>query len=48
MRRQVATALASPLAGNGLAMLFAGRWWYGAVPGVTEFPDPGKGGSRAE
>lgn len=21
---------------NGLAMLVAGRWWYGAVPGVTE------------
>ena len=21
---------------NGLVMLAAGRWWYGAVPGVTE------------
>jgi hypothetical protein len=30
----LAGALALVLAGNGLAMLFAGPWWYGAVPGV--------------
>ncbi len=35
MGRIVAAALAVVLAGNGLAMLFAGLWWYGAVPGVT-------------
>ncbi|HLK26162.1 MAG TPA: hypothetical protein VKT30_16015 [Caulobacteraceae bacterium] len=29
-------ALAVLLVGNGAAMLFAGSWWYGAVPGVTE------------
>jgi hypothetical protein len=23
------------LAGNGVVMLFAGPWWYDAVPGVT-------------
>lgn len=38
MRRisQVITALlALIMGGNGLAMLFAGLWWYGVVPGVT-------------
>src|SRR3546814_5409650 len=35
MRRIGAGALAAVLGGNGLAMLFAGLWWYGAVPGVT-------------
>src|SRR3546814_10054009 len=35
MRRIVAGVLAAVLGGNGLAMLFAGLWWYGAVPGVT-------------
>ena len=34
MTRIVAAALAAILAANGLAMLFAGLWWYGAVPGV--------------
>jgi hypothetical protein len=33
--RSVSALLAVVLAGNGLAMLFAGLWWYGAVPGVT-------------
>ena len=32
-RRGVAGA--AVLGGNGLAMLFAGLWWYGVVPGVT-------------
>lgn len=36
MRRTLAGALALILTGNGLAMLLAGAWWYGAVPGVTE------------
>ena len=27
--------LAAMLAANALAMLLAGPWWYGAVPGVT-------------
>jgi len=31
----VAALLAFIMAGNGLAMLFAGLWWYGVVPGVT-------------
>jgi hypothetical protein len=35
MGRIVAWALALLLGGNGLAMLFAGLWWYGVVPGVT-------------
>ena len=34
-RRIVAALLALMMGGNGLAMLFAGPWWYGAVPGVT-------------
>jgi len=40
MRRAIAITLAGALAlllaGNGLVMLLAGRWWYGAVPGVIE------------
>ena len=35
MGRIIAGALTLLLAGNGLAMLFAGLWWYGVVPGVT-------------
>jgi hypothetical protein len=35
MARIVAAVLAVILAANGLAMLFAGPWWYGVVPGVT-------------
>lgn len=35
MVRIVAGLLALILGGNGLAMLFAGIWWYGAVPGVV-------------
>src|SRR5947199_6794377 len=31
----VAAVLALIMGGNGLAMLFAGLWWYGVVPGVT-------------
>jgi hypothetical protein len=34
MRRAIALVLALAMAGNGLAMLAAGAWWYGAVPGV--------------
>ena len=36
MRRALSILLALVMGLNGLAMLFAGRWWYGAVPGVTE------------
>jgi hypothetical protein len=35
MSRLVSGLLAAILAANGLAMLFAGLWWYGLVPGVT-------------
>jgi hypothetical protein len=35
MARILAILQAVLLSGNGLAMLFAGAWWYGAVPGVT-------------
>lgn len=35
VRRILCWAQAVLLGGNGLAMLFAGLWWYGAVPGVT-------------
>lgn len=35
MARTIAGALGAILALNGIAMLFAGLWWYGAVPGVT-------------
>ena len=31
----VAALLAFALGANALAMLFAGPWWYGVVPGVT-------------
>jgi hypothetical protein len=33
--RIIALVLAVILGANGLAMLFAGLWWYGVVPGVT-------------
>lgn len=36
MKRIVAGIVAAVLAANGGVMLFAGRWWYGAVPGVIE------------
>jgi hypothetical protein len=35
LARAVTAILAAILAANGLAMLFAGAWWYGVVPGVT-------------
>jgi hypothetical protein len=39
MRRAIEAGLAGLLAvllgANGLAMLFAGPWWYGVVPGVV-------------
>ncbi|HEX7761261.1 MAG TPA: hypothetical protein VF459_17270 [Caulobacteraceae bacterium] len=35
MKRGLAGFLALVLGLNGLAMLFAGLWWYGAVPGVV-------------
>lgn len=35
MSRILAAALGLILGLNGLAMLFAGLWWYGVVPGVT-------------
>jgi hypothetical protein len=35
MKQIVSGGLALALAGNGVAMVAAGRWWYGAVPGVT-------------
>jgi len=34
MKRALAGLLAVVMGGNGLAMLFAGLWWYGVVPGV--------------
>jgi hypothetical protein len=34
-KRIVAALLVLLLAGNGLVMLLASIWWYGAVPGVT-------------
>lgn len=33
-RRLIASLLAALFLVNGLAMLFASLWWYGAVPGV--------------
>jgi hypothetical protein len=36
LRPALAAILALAMGANGLAMLLAGRWWYGAVPGVTE------------
>ena len=35
MARTLAGLLALILGANALAMLFAGLWWYGVVPGVT-------------
>ena len=35
MARTLSGLLALILGANGLAMLFASLWWYGAVPGVT-------------
>jgi hypothetical protein len=36
MTRQIIAGLLALLLGaNAMAMLFAGPWWYGAVPGVT-------------
>jgi hypothetical protein len=35
LTRSIAAILALMMGGNGLAMLSAGLWWYGAVPGVT-------------
>ncbi len=35
MKRGLAGFLTLVLAGNGLAMMFAGLWWYGVVPGVV-------------
>ena len=35
MVRILAWLQALVLGGNGMAMLFAGLWWYGVVPGVT-------------
>jgi hypothetical protein len=35
MSRIVSAILGLALGANGLAMLFAGLWWYGVVPGVT-------------
>jgi hypothetical protein len=34
-KRGLAAVLALALGLNGAVMLAAGRWWYGAVPGVT-------------
>jgi hypothetical protein len=36
MRRVLAGLLGVVMGGNGLAMLMAGAWWYGAVPGVPQ------------
>ena len=35
MTRAASILLCVLLGGNGVVMLFAGAWWYGAVPGVT-------------
>ena len=35
VRRTLSALLAVMMGANGLVMLVAGRWWYGAVPGVT-------------
>jgi hypothetical protein len=35
MKRILAALLAALLGANGAAMLAAGAWWYGVVPGVT-------------
>jgi hypothetical protein len=34
IRAVLAGLLGLVMGANGLAMLFAGHWWYGAVPGV--------------
>ena len=36
MKRAISVLLAVTMGGNGLVMLVAGGWWYGAVPGVPE------------
>jgi len=36
LKRLLAALLAVTMGGNGLVMLAAGRWWYGAVAGVPE------------
>ena len=36
MKRITAALLALLLGANAVAMLAAGRWWYGALPGVVE------------
>ncbi len=36
LMRLVAALLALTMGGNGVVMLAAGRWWYGAVAGVPE------------
>jgi hypothetical protein len=36
LKRAIAAVLALTMGANGLVMLVAGRWWYGAVPGVTQ------------
>jgi peptidoglycan/LPS O-acetylase OafA/YrhL len=36
MQRSIAAILAIPTLFNGLAMLFAGPFWYASVPGVTD------------
>ncbi len=35
MKRALSALLAATMGANGLVMLLAGPWWYGAVPGVT-------------
>lgn len=36
MKPALAALLALVMGANGVAMLVAGPWWYGTVPGVTE------------
>lgn len=36
MKRGLAGLLALVFGLNGLVMIFAGLWWYGAVPGVVQ------------
>jgi hypothetical protein len=35
MKRVISILLALTMGANGVVMLAAGAWWYGAVPGVT-------------
>jgi hypothetical protein len=35
-KRGLAALLALVMGANGVVMLAAGAWWYGAVPGVTQ------------